>query len=69
MSILQTVVFQFKCLFLGIGIGIDVENFADEREIESVTDLDFNADNIAPKIGRGDLAAEIGRSLDAGGSY
>lgn len=67
MNILKSILFQLKCLLLGMSI--DVENVADERAIESVTDVDFNADNIAPKIGRGDLGTEIGRNLDASGSY
>lgn len=51
MSILQTVVFQFKCLFLGIGI--DVENIADEHASTPAVDGLSETNNIRPEVGLG----------------
>jgi hypothetical protein len=51
MSILKTVVFQFKCLFFGIGI--DVENIADEHaSVPAVNGLSETS-NIRPEVGLG----------------
>ena len=66
MNVLNAIFFQLRCLLLGIGT--DVENFAGERAVEPITNLELNTANIAPKIGRGDLATEIGSGVDIGNS-
>jgi hypothetical protein len=55
MSILNAIFFQLKCLFLGIGI--DVENVADERAFKPVS-----MDSVASRTGRG-LSLEMDKQL------
>lgn len=55
MNVLKAMFFQLKCLFLGIGI--DVENAADERAFKPVS-----MDSVALRTGRG-LSLEMDKQL------
>jgi hypothetical protein len=60
MNILQTIVFQLKCLLLGLST--DVENIADEHAIQPVTNSVFTTNDMIPHVGRN---LGLGRSNDS----
>jgi hypothetical protein len=51
MNMLNAIFFQLKCLFLGIGI--DVENIADERASTPAVNGLSETNNIRPEVGLG----------------